>query len=193
MAGGSTLGRARDASWASSTSRRTASPTAGDTPTVDAAVAAALAMVAEGADIIDIGGESTRPGATPVDADRGAAPRPAGDRGAGRPVRACLISIDTYRSETARLAVAAGAHIVNDVFGAQKDPEIARVAAETGSRALPHAHGPRAGAAAGRDRGPVPVPAALAGDRGRARASRASRSSSTPASASPRTGRRTCA
>ena len=44
-----------------------------------------------------------------------------------------LISIDTYRAETARLAVAAGAHIVNDVWGLQREPEIASVAADTGA------------------------------------------------------------
>ncbi|TGT75411.1 dihydropteroate synthase, partial [Mesorhizobium sp. M8A.F.Ca.ET.161.01.1.1] len=44
-----------------------------------------------------------------------------------------LISVDTYRAETARLAVAAGAHIVNDVWGLQREPDIARVAAETGA------------------------------------------------------------
>ena len=44
-----------------------------------------------------------------------------------------LISVDTYREETARLAVAAGAHIVNDVWGLQREPGIARVAAETGA------------------------------------------------------------
>ena len=46
---------------------------------------------------------------------------------------ACLISVDTYREETARLAVAAGAHIVNDVWGLQREPDIARLAAETGA------------------------------------------------------------
>ena len=45
----------------------------------------------------------------------------------------CLISVDTYRAETARLAVAAGAHIVNDVHGLQREPDIAQVAAETGA------------------------------------------------------------
>jgi dihydropteroate synthase len=99
---------------------------------VEAAVAAALAMVAEGAEIIDIGGESTRPGATPVD--------PLEEQRRVLPViealavqSDCLISVDTYREETARLAVEAGAHIVNDVWGAQKEPGIARVAAETGA------------------------------------------------------------
>lgn len=99
---------------------------------VEAAVAESLRMVGEGAAIIDIGGESTRPGATPVDA--------AEEQRRIMPVieelvrrSDCLISVDTYRSETARMAVEAGAHIVNDVFGAQKDPAIARVAAETGA------------------------------------------------------------
>ena len=99
---------------------------------VEAAVEAALQMAAEGADIIDIGGESTRPGATPV--------TPEEEQRRILPVIAALaarsdvlISVDTYRSETARLAVAAGAHIVNDVFGAQKDRGIATVAAETGA------------------------------------------------------------
>ena len=47
--------------------------------------------------------------------------------------QSCLISIDTYRQETARLAVAAGAHIVNDVWGLQREPDVARLAAETGA------------------------------------------------------------
>lgn len=99
---------------------------------VDSAVEAALAMVAEGADIIDVGGESTRPGATPVEpAEEQRRVLPVIEALAGR--TDVLLSIDTYRSETARLAVAAGAHLVNDVFGAQKDAGIARVAAETGA------------------------------------------------------------
>ena len=99
---------------------------------VEAAVAAALAMVAEGADIIDIGGESTRPGATPVDPkEEQRRVLPVIEALAGQ--SDCLISIDTYRAETARLAVATGAHIVNDVWGAQKEPDIARVAASTGA------------------------------------------------------------
>ncbi|UIJ73506.1 dihydropteroate synthase [Aurantimonas sp. HBX-1] len=99
---------------------------------VEAAVAESLTMVAEGATIVDIGGESTRPGATPVDAlEEQRRILPVIEELARR--SDCLISVDTYRSQTARLAVQAGAHIVNDVWGAQKDPEIARVAAETGS------------------------------------------------------------
>ena len=99
---------------------------------VEAAVEAALRMVGEGAAIIDIGGESTRTGAMTVDADE--------EQRRILPVieslvrrSDCIISVDTYRSETARMAVSAGAHIVNDVFGAQKDPAVATVAAETGA------------------------------------------------------------
>lgn len=98
----------------------------------DAALAQATAMIAAGADIIDIGGESTRPGAETIDA--------AEEQRRILPVIealssqvAALISVDTYREETARAAVAAGAHIVNDVWGLQREPGIARVAAETGA------------------------------------------------------------
>jgi dihydropteroate synthase len=86
----------------------------------DAAVAHALAAVAEGAEIIDIGGESTRPGAAKVDAaeeQRRVLPVIEALRGKTE----ALISVDTYRAETARLAIEVGAHIVNDVFGLQKD------------------------------------------------------------------------
>jgi dihydropteroate synthase len=98
----------------------------------DQAVAHARLMAAEGAAIIDVGGESTRPGATAVSArDEQARILPviealAADGG-------FVISVDTYRAETARLAVAAGAHIVNDVHGLQREPDIARLAAETGA------------------------------------------------------------
>ena len=98
----------------------------------DAALAQARAMLAEGAAIVDVGGESTRPGAEPVSA--------AEEQARILPIiealaadGAALISVDTYREETARLAVAAGAHIVNDVWGLQREPGIARVAAESGA------------------------------------------------------------
>ncbi|MGF0538428.1 dihydropteroate synthase [Agrobacterium sp. ES01] len=96
---------------------------------VDDAVRHSLACVAEGAEIVDIGGESTRPGAAPVS--------PAEEQDRVLPViekltreSECLISIDTYRAETARLAHMAGAHIINDVHGLQREPEIATVAAK---------------------------------------------------------------
>lgn len=99
---------------------------------VDSALAQAEALIADGADIIDIGGESTRPGAAVVDA--------AEEQRRILPVIEALtkrsdvlISVDTYREETARAAIAAGAHIVNDVWGLQREPGIAKVAAETGA------------------------------------------------------------
>ncbi|MAW85275.1 MAG: dihydropteroate synthase [Phyllobacteriaceae bacterium] len=97
-----------------------------------AAVEQAWRMVEAGAAIVDIGGESTRPGAEAVSAaqeqDR-VLPVIEALAGADGPV----LSVDTYREETARLAVAAGAHIVNDVWGLQREPDIARLAAETGA------------------------------------------------------------
>jgi len=100
----------------------------------DAAVAvdAALAMIGEGADIIDIGGESTRPGAEPVSAlDEQRRIMPVIEALGGR--EDVLVSVDTWRAETARLALAAGAHLINDVWGLQREPEIARVAADAGA------------------------------------------------------------
>ncbi|WP_315920103.1 dihydropteroate synthase [Mesorhizobium sp. SP-1A] len=98
----------------------------------DIAMEQARRMMREGAAIIDVGGESTRPGGEPVSA--------AQEQDRVLPVIEALsrsgetlISVDTYREETARLAVAAGAHIVNDVWGLQREPGIARVAAETGA------------------------------------------------------------
>lgn len=89
-------------------------------------------MVEEGAAVIDVGGESTRPGFAPITAEE--------EQGRVLPVIAALaasgealISVDTYREDTARRAVAAGAHIVNDVWGLQREPGIARIAAETGA------------------------------------------------------------
>lgn len=99
---------------------------------VDKAVAHALDAVQAGAGIVDIGGESTRPDAESVDAlEEQARVLPVIEALRGR--TEALISIDTYRAETACLAVAAGAHIVNDVFGLQKEPEIADIAAKTGA------------------------------------------------------------
>jgi dihydropteroate synthase len=97
---------------------------------LDAAVIQALSCARDGAIILDIGGESTRPGATEVSAaeeqDR---VLPVIEKLVGE--TDCLISIDTYRADTAALAVAAGAHIINDVHGLQRDPEMAHVAART--------------------------------------------------------------
>lgn len=99
---------------------------------LDSALRQADTLIGEGAHIIDIGGESTRPGGVPVTAieeqDR---ILPVFEALAGRDD--VLLSVDTYRAETARLAVAAGAHIVNDVWGLQREPDIAAVAAKTGA------------------------------------------------------------
>jgi dihydropteroate synthase len=98
----------------------------------DAAIAHAKRMIGEGAAIIDVGGESTRPGGAPVDpAEEQARIMPVIEALAGR--EDVLISVDTYRAETARMAIAAGAHIVNDVWALRRDPGIASVAAESGA------------------------------------------------------------
>jgi dihydropteroate synthase len=92
----------------------------------------AAQMVADGADILDLGGESTRPyGASPISADEEwarVAPVLRAVTGLGVPV-----SIDTMKAEVAAKALSAGATIVNDVWGLQHDPEMARVTAEHGA------------------------------------------------------------
>ena len=93
----------------------------------------AQAMLAEGADLIDIGGESTRPGAPELPAAEEIAriaPVIAALRAAG--VTAPL-SLDTRKSAVATAGLAAGADILNDVSGLRFDPDLARVAAETGA------------------------------------------------------------
>jgi len=93
-------------------------------PSADAATARGLALAAEGAGILDVGGESTRPGAEPVPADVERArvvPVVAGLAGAAR------VSVDTTKPDVARAAVAAGATLLNDVGGA-----LAPLAAELG-------------------------------------------------------------
>ena len=98
---------------------------------VDDAVAQARRFVAEGADIIDVGGESTRPDFTPISIEE--------ELGRVLPVVERLVnelpapvSIDTYKSAVARDAVVAGARMINDVWGLKRDPEIAQVAADSG-------------------------------------------------------------
>ena len=102
---------------------------------VDAAVAQALCMLEEGADIIDVGGESTRPGFAEVTAEEEMARViPVLER-IGKETDA-PISIDTYKAAVAREALKAGAHLVNDVHGFRREPEIASVAAEFGVPAV---------------------------------------------------------
>ncbi len=99
---------------------------------VHEAVATAQRMNAEGAAIIDVGGESTRPGHEPVDAATELA-RVAPVIESLSAISAMPISIDTYKAEVARKAVEAGAHIVNDVWGLSRDPGMANAVAETGA------------------------------------------------------------
>ena len=98
---------------------------------VAVALVRAKRLLADGADLIDIGGESTRPDSRPVTAEE--------EIGRVLPVIKKLsseidapLSIDTYKSEVARLALEAGANMINDVWGLRQDPELARVAAEWG-------------------------------------------------------------
>lgn len=82
----------------------------------------------EGADILDVGGESTRPGSTPVSSEEELARVLPVVRALAREIQA-PISIDTYKAEVARAALEAGAHLVNDVWGLRMDPEMKRVVA----------------------------------------------------------------
>ncbi len=100
-----------------------------DTP---AAVSHALQLAEEGADIIDIGGESSRPGATPVPEDEELRRvLPVIEQLAGR--LSIPISIDTVKPAVARAAVRAGASIVNDIGANRQDEEMWRLVAESGA------------------------------------------------------------
>ncbi|OKP84146.1 dihydropteroate synthase [Paenibacillus helianthi] len=96
------------------------------------AVEHALQMASEGADIIDIGGESTRPGHQPVSQEEELARILPVIESIHRAAPHLPLSIDTYKAEVARKAIQAGAHIINDVWGAKADPNMAAVAAESG-------------------------------------------------------------
>ena len=96
---------------------------------MDNALRHAEAMIAEGADILDVGGESTRPGHTPVSAEEEAA--------RVLPVIEALnshfdvpISVDTFKASVAEVSLQAGADLVNDVWGLKYDPEMAGVIAK---------------------------------------------------------------
>lgn len=93
------------------------------------AIAQATRMVEEGADIIDIGGESTRPGHRPVTMEEEIS-RVVPVIKAVKEKLDVPISIDTFKAGTAEAAVRAGADIINDVWGAKKEPAIAEVAAK---------------------------------------------------------------
>ncbi|MDH5164244.1 dihydropteroate synthase [Heyndrickxia oleronia] len=95
---------------------------------IEKAIQHAKQMVEDGADIIDVGGESTRPGYATVEVEEEISRVVPVIKEISKVVNV-PISIDTYKAETARQAVLAGAHIINDIWGAKKDPEIADVAA----------------------------------------------------------------
>ncbi len=96
---------------------------------VDVALKHAEEMIQNGAKIIDIGGESTRPGHKPVSYEEELERTMPIIEAITREL-ACAVSIDTYKAGVAREAMKAGAHIINDVWGAKREPEIAQVAAE---------------------------------------------------------------
>jgi len=101
---------------------------------VEAAVEAGVVMAGQGADWIDVGGESTRPGAEPVAEALEIARVVPVIAGLRRRLPATVrISIDTYKVGTARAALAAGATVVNDVSGGRLDPRILDLAAEAGA------------------------------------------------------------
>jgi dihydropteroate synthase len=93
---------------------------------VDAALSAALSAVTDGADILDLGAESTRPGHVPISADEELA-RLLPALTAIRARTDILLSVDTSKSVVAAEAIAAGANLINDVRGFMADPEMAAV------------------------------------------------------------------
>jgi dihydropteroate synthase len=108
----------------------------------EAAIAQADRMISEGADAIDVGGESTRPGAKPVPAREELKRVLPVIRAIRSRWSKVAISIDTVKAEIARAALGEGASIVNDVSGMSLDPEMPRVCAEAGcSVVLMHSRG----------------------------------------------------
>lgn len=99
---------------------------------VERALRHAKEMEASGADIIDIGGESTRPGHTPVSAEDESARILPVIRALKSELR-IPISVDTWKASVAAPAMEAGASIINDIWGCRRDPDIAGVAAKTGA------------------------------------------------------------
>ncbi len=96
------------------------------------AVERALQMVREGADIIDVGGESTRPGSFPV-SEKEEIKRVTPVISALSKVSECIISVDTYKSSVASEALSEGAHMVNDISGLRFSPDMATTVAEYGA------------------------------------------------------------
>src|SRR6185312_15129348 len=101
-------------------------------PAAKAAADAAHRQIAQGADILDVGGESTRPGHAAVSEEEELA-RVIPVVGAIARDTAAPISIDTSKARVAEKALQAGAHIVNDIWGLSRDPDMARVTAAHGA------------------------------------------------------------
>jgi dihydropteroate synthase len=108
-----------------------------DSPTIGGggeggALEQARQFAAFGADILDVGGDSTRPGSAPVDADEEIRRVIPIIRAIAEEMPQTLISVDTYKASVAEAALNAGAHIVNDVWGLRADPELASVVTRFG-------------------------------------------------------------
>ncbi len=102
---------------------------AAESDPVEAALRQAERFLAEGADLLDVGGESTRPGAAPVSAGEEAARILPVIRALRAAFPQARISVDTYKAPVAEAALEAGAHLVNDVWGLRADPGMAAVIA----------------------------------------------------------------
>ena len=102
----------------------------------DDALAHARTLLAEGADILDVGGESTRPGHVAVDAEEEWGRIAPVLKGLAQEVIAVPVSVDTYKAAVARRALEAGAAIVNDIWGFTRDPEIVHVVADFDAAAV---------------------------------------------------------
>ncbi len=97
---------------------------------VETAIEQAKNFLANGADILDVGGESTRPGSAPVNADEEMERVIPVIQALNKNFPKAIISIDTYKAKVAKEAVHAGAHIINDVWGLRADDDLALVAAK---------------------------------------------------------------
>ncbi len=100
---------------------------------VDAALRQAERFLKEGADILDVGGESTRPGAAPVSAEEEAARVLPVIRALAERLPEAVISVDTSKASVAEAALEAGAHLVNDVWGLRADPRLGAAVARRGA------------------------------------------------------------
>lgn len=101
-----------------------------DAANESAILAQAAHFLASGADVLDVGGESTRPGSEAVDADEELRRVVPAIRAIAGHFPEALISVDTYKARVAEAALDAGAHLLNDVWGLRADPDLAALAAQ---------------------------------------------------------------